>query len=57
MQEFLEEYGVNYENRDIKDGCPSPALVIKGATVPFSNHRSLILEAKQKAQNRMSKKP
>jgi adenine-specific DNA-methyltransferase len=33
MKAWLEEWGGDYEDRPLNDGCPSPALVLKGASI------------------------
>jgi hypothetical protein len=55
MKKWLEEYGIEYEERDLQDGA-FPALVIKDFK-NFTNPRKdpLMKISREKAQKRLEK--
>src|SRR5205807_8794231 len=49
MQAWLEKWGGPYESRDLSDGKPSLALVLKGIPVPTPSDNRLLVKARKRA--------
>jgi adenine-specific DNA-methyltransferase len=50
MKGWLEEWGGPYEARDLGDGKPSLALVLKGVPVPTPEDHPLLVKSRRKAE-------
>lgn len=50
MKTWLEEWGGPYESRDLNDGMPTQALVIRGVPIPTPDDHPLLVKARKRAQ-------
>lgn len=50
MKQWLEQWGSDYDSRDLGDAMPSPALVLKGVPVPTPTDHPLLRAARMRAE-------